>query len=141
MEKVSFLEKCLAKLNLSEDGKVGLAIDAIIKSYQKEIKAYERKIADLTTQEADKLLDMQEVLAELIAEKNETVASIDVTSIQSNEARKSYVNVYTRKVRNAISKVKSQEEAIADYKEAVADTIKDHQEQIDMFKELLAEMD
>lgn len=141
MEKVSFLEKCLAKLNLSEDGKVGLAVDAIIKSYNKEIKAYERKISDLTAQEADRLLDMQEVLAELIAEKNEVVATIDVTNIQSNEARKSYVSIYTRKVRNAISKVKNQEEAIAEYKESVADTIKEYQEQIDMFKELLTEMD
>lgn len=141
MEKVSFLEKCLAKLNLSEDGKVGLAIDAIIKSYNKEIKAYERKIADLTTQESDRLLDMQEILSELVAEKNEVVASIDVTSIQSNEARKAYVGTYTRKVRIAIARVKAQEEAITEYTEAVAATVADHQEQIDMFKELLVEMD
>lgn len=140
MEKVSFISKVLAKLNLNEEGKVGLAVDAITKSYEKEIKAYERKISDTNATATDKLVDMEEVLTELKAEKAEVIATIDVESIKSNEDRKAYVAVYTRKARAAINAVKEQEEDIAAYKEDVAETVKDFQEQITIFQELLAEM-
>lgn len=140
MEKVSFVAKVLAKLNLNEEGKVGLAIDAITKSYEKEIKAYERKIADTNSTAADKLVDMEEVLTELKAEKVEVIATIDVDSIKTNEDRKAYVSVYTRKALNAMRKVTAQEEAIAEYKEDVAETVKGYEEQIAEFKALLAEM-
>lgn len=140
MEKVSFISKVLAKLNLNEEGKVGLAVDAIVKFCEKEVKAYERKISDTNTTAADTLVDMVEHLEELKAEKDEVVATIDVDSIKTNEERKAYVPVYLRKVRAAITAVKEQEEEIASYKEDVAETVKDFQEQIDLFKEVLAEM-
>lgn len=140
MEKVSFVQKVLAKLNLNEEGKVGLAVDAIVKFYEKEVKAYERKISDTNSTAAEKLVDMEEVLSELKAEKAEIIATIDVESIKTNEDRKSYVAVYTRKARAAIQAVKAQEERIKEYKEDVEETISEYKEQIDLFKELLSEM-
>lgn len=141
MNKVSFLDKCLAKLNLSEDSKVGLAIDTIVKQYEKEIKAYERKISDLKAVEVETITDLQDKLAELIEEKIEIVQTIDVSKVKTSEDRKSYVALYTRKIRAAIEAVQNKEEEITNYKEDVAESVKDYQKQIELFKELLAEMD
>lgn len=140
MEKVSFVQKVLAKLNLNEEGKIGLAVDAITKFYEKEVKSYERKISDTNATAAEKLVDMEEVLSELKIEKTEIIATIDVESIKTNEDRKAYISVYTRKARAAINAVKAQEERIKEYKEDVEEAVAEYTEQIDLLKELLAEM-
>lgn len=140
MEKVSFLQKCLAKLNLNEEGKIGLVVDKIKSSYDKQIKAYERKINDLKQTSSEKLVDLQEVRNELIAEKNEIFTTIEVDKIKTNEDRKNYVEIYSKKAVSALDAIKSQDKQIEKYKEQVENQIKEYQEQIDLFKELLNEM-
>lgn len=140
MEKITFVQKCLAKLNLNDEGKIGLAVDKIKSSYEKQIKAYERKISDTKQNETEKLLDMKEVLEELEVEKNEIFTTIDPEKIKTNDDRKSYIDYYTRKVTTALNKVKSQKEEIENYQKQVESQIKEYQEQIDLFKELLEEM-
>lgn len=140
MEKITFVQKCLAKLNLNDEGKIGLAVDKIKSSYEKQIKAYERKISDTKQNETEKLLDMKEVLEELEVEKNEIFTTIDPEKIKTNDDRKSYIHYYTREVTTALNKVKSQKEEIENYQKQVESQIKEYQEQIDLFKELLTEM-
>ena len=140
MEKVTFLQKCLAKLNINEEGKIGLAIDKIKSSYDKQIKAYERKISDLKQTSSEKLLDLQEVRNELITEKDEIFTTIEVDKIKTNEDRKNYVEFYSKKVVAALDAIKSQDKQIEQYKEQVEKEIKEYQKQIDLFKELLNEM-
>ena len=140
MEKITFLQKCLAKLNLNEEGKIGLAIDKIKSSYDKQIKAYERKISDTKQTETEKLFDLREVLQELIIEKNEILTTIEVDKIKTNDDRKNYVEFYTNKAVKALDAIKNKEEEIKVYQEQVQKQIKEYQEQIDLFKELLNEM-
>ena len=89
MEKLSFVEKCVAKLNLTEDSKVKLAADQILKDCEKQIKARERKIADMKSVQEETLVDLNEQLGELIAEKKEVAITIDTKAIDSNESRRS----------------------------------------------------
>lgn len=140
MNKVTFIEKCLAKLNLSDDGKVGLAIDKIINSYEKQIKGYERKISDLKSTESEKLADLNEQLEELILDKNDVVSTIEPDKIRTSEERKAYVEIYSRKVNKALQIVKNKKEEIENYKESVKKEVEGYQEQIDLFKALLEEM-
>ena len=141
MKKLSFVEKCVAKLNLTENSKIELAADQIIKTYEKEIKVRERKIADIKVKEEEDLIDLNEQLEELKIEKAEVATTIDVNSINTNEARRNYVGVYTQKLRAAIDRVKAKETQIEEYKKNVEDKIKVQQTDIDYFKALLAEME
>ena len=141
MKKLSFVEKCVAKLNLTENSKIELAADQIIKTYEKEIKVRERKIADIKVKEEEDLIDLNEQLEELKIEKAEVATTIDVNSITTNEARRNYVGVYTQKLQAAIDRVKAKETQIEEYKKNVEDKIKVQQTDIDYFKALLAEME
>ena len=141
MKKLSFVEKCVAKLNLTENSKIELAADQIIKTYEKEIKIRERKIADIKVKEEEDLIDLNEQLEELKIEKAEVATTIDVNSINTNEARRNYVGVYTQKLQAAIDRVKAKETQIEEYKKNVEDKIKVQQTDIDYFKALLAEME
>ena len=141
MKKLSFVEKCVAKLNLTENSKIELAADQIIKTYEKEIKVRERKIADIKVKEEEDLIDLNEQLEELKIEKAEVATTIDVNSINTNEARRNYVGVYTQKLQAAIDRVKAKETQIEEYEKNVEDKIKVQQTDIDYFKALLAEME
>ena len=141
MKKLSFVQKCVAKLNLTEDSKIELAADQIIKTYEKEIKIRERKISDIKVKEEEDLIDLNEQLAELKGEKAEVATTIDVNSINTNEARRNYVSTYTQKLLAAIDAVKAKETQIEEYKRNVEDKIKVQQTDIDHFKALLAEME
>ena len=141
MKKLSFVEKCVAKLNLTENSKIELAADQIIKTYEKEIKVRERKIADIKVKEEEDLIDLNEQLEELKIEKAEVATTIDVNSINTNEARRNYVGIYTQKLQAAIDRVKAKETQIEEYKKNVEDKIKIQQTDIDYFKALLAEME
>ena len=141
MKKLSFVEKCVAKLNLTENSKIELAADQIIKTYEKEIKTRERKIADIKAKEEEDLIDLNEQLVELQDEKVEVATTIDVNSINTNEARRNYVSVYTNKLQAAIDRVKAKQEQIEGYKKNVEEKVKIQQTDIDYFKALLAEME
>lgn len=141
MKKLSFVEKCVAKLNLTENSKIELAADQIIKTYEKEIKVRERKIADIKVKEEEDLIDLNEQLEELKIEKAEVATTIDINSINTNEARRNYVSTYTQKLQAAIDRVKAKETQIEEYKKNVEDKIKVQQTDIDYFKALLAEME
>ena len=141
MKKLSFVEKCVAKLNLTENSKIELSADQIIKTYEKEIKVRERKIADIKVKEEEDLIDLNEQLEELKIEKAEVATTIDINSINTNEARRNYVGAYTQKLQAAIDRVKAKETQIEEYKKNVEDKIKVQQTDIDYFKALLAEME
>ena len=111
------------------------------RTYEKEIKIRERKIADIKVKEEEDLIDLNEQLEELKIEKAEVATTIDVNSINTNEARRNYVRVYTQKLQAAIDRVKAKEAQIEEYKKNVGYNIKIQQTDIDYFKALLAEME
>jgi uncharacterized protein (DUF305 family) len=140
MKELSFVEKCVAKLKLDDKSLVELAADQIIKTYNKEIKVRERKIADLKAKQEEDLVDLNEQLGELKVEKKDIAVSINLDLIGSNEARRSYVSTYTRNLQSAIDKVVAKEKQIADYKSMVSKSIEAIEQEIAQFKTLLVEM-
>lgn len=140
MKELSFVEKCVAKLKLDDKSLVELAADQIIKTYNKEIKVRERKIADLKAKQEEDLVDLNEQLGELKVEKKDIAVSINLDLIGSNEARRSYVSTYTRNLQSAIDKVVAKEKQIADYKSMVSKSIEAIEQEIAQFKALLVEM-
>lgn len=140
MKELSFVEKCVAKLKLDDKSLVELAADQIIKTYNKEIKVRERKIADLKAKQEEDLVDLNEQLGELKVEKKDIAVSINLDLIGSNEARRSYVSTYTRNLQSAIDKVVAKEKQITDYKSMVSKSIEAIEQEIAQFKALLVEM-
>jgi uncharacterized protein (DUF305 family) len=140
MKELSFVEKCVAKLKLDDKSLVELAADQIIKTYNKEIKVRERKIADLKAKQEEDLVDLNEQLGELKVEKKDIAVSINLDLIGSNEARRSYVSTYTKNLQSAIDKVMAKEKQIADYKSMVSKSIEAIEQEIAQFKALLVEM-
>ena len=139
-KELSFIEKCFAKLKADDNSNIKLAVDQTIKHYKKQITIRERQIADLEVKVKEDLIDFDEQLQEVIAEKNDTAISIDVTKITTNESRKKYVEEYTMMLQGALDKVKAKENQIKKYKENAEAKINSLKEEIEIFNVLLNEM-
>ena len=139
-KELNFIEKCVAKLKADDNSNIKLAVDQTIKHYKKQITIRERQIADLEVKVKEDLIDFDEQLQEVIAEKNDTAISIDVTKITTNESRKRYVEEYTIMLQNALDKVKAKESQIKKYKENAEAKINSLKEEIEIFNVLLNEM-
>ena len=136
----AFVIKCVEKIKASDDNKIKLAANQIVKTYNKEIAARERKIADIKTQEKETLIDFEEQIAELEEEKRDTARTMDIELIGTNTDRKNYVEIYTSKLSYAISNLKAKEKQIEEYKSDVAKNIETLEKEIQQFKDLLSEM-
>ena len=139
-KELNFVEECVAKLKADDNSNIKLAADQIIKSYKKQITIRERQIADLEVRVKEDLIDFEEQLQEVIAEKVDIAISIDITKITTNEARKRYVEEYTYMLQNAIDKVTAKKEQIEKYKKDVETKVEVLKEEIKAFNTLLNEM-
>ncbi len=139
-KELNFIEKCVAKLKADDNSNIKLAVDQTIKHYKKQITIRERQIADLEVKVKEDLIDFDEQLQEVIAEKNDTAISIDITKITTNESRKKYVEEYTMMLQGALDKVKAKENQIKKYKENAEAKINSLKEEIEIFNVLLNEM-
>jgi hypothetical protein len=139
-KELNFLERVVARLKADDNSKINLAVDQIIKDLTKQIKTRERQIVDLNYKRDEQLVDLKEQLQEAIENKTEVAETFDLESITTNEARRAYVNVYTRNLQAAIDNVSYKEKQIEAVKESAENQVKSLQSEIDNFKTLLKEM-
>ena len=136
--EISWSQKVLAKLNLNEEGKIGLFKDSLVKTWEKAITVRKREIAQLKEKEAEKVESMNEVLDELTDEMNEVFITVNPEKIKTREARIDYIGSFDAKCNEAVRKVKKQEEDIKATKEYTASVIKLKEQEIEVFENKLS---
>lgn len=135
---ISWSQKVLAKLNLNEEGKVGLFRDSLVKTWEKAIAVRKREITQIKEKEAETLESMNEVLDELKEEMNDTFITVDPEKIKTRDQRVDYIALFDRKCNEAVAKVKAQEESIEETKKHNAERIKLKEQEIEVFENKLS---
>lgn len=135
---ISWSQKVLAKLNLNEEGKVGLFRDSLVKTWEKAITVRKREIAQIKEKEVELLESMNEVLDELKEEMNDTFITVDPEKIKTRDSRIDYIDSFDRKCNEAVAKVKAQEESIEETKKHNAERIKLKEQEIEVFENKLS---
>lgn len=112
VKKSSWIEKVLAKLNLSEEGKVGLMQERLIKYYKEEKRKIEANIETITRNYTRDMETAEEELLEIKEAEDAAFIDLDLDKVNTVESRKAYIAVLDRQFNEAIKARKGKEDEI-----------------------------
>ena len=138
VEKVSAItwaEKVLAKLNLSDKGKIGLFGDKLNSEWSKQIRNKKREIEILNTQMEDELIEANEKLVDMKEDYLDAFLNVNTSKIETSDARTAYVDVFTQNLVTKKNRVLVQEQEIQDIKTSYEEDINTLKEQIELLEE------
>ena len=138
VEKVSAItwaEKVLAKLNLSDKGKIGLFGDKLNAEWSKQIRNKKREIEVLNTQMEDELIEANEKLVDMKEDYLDAFLNVNTSKIETSDARTAYVDVFTQNLVTKKNRVLAQEQEIQDIKTSYEEDINTLKEQIELLEE------
>ena len=138
VEKVSAItwaEKVLAKLNLSDKGKIGLFGDKLNSEWSKQIRNKKREIEVLNTQMEDELIEANEKLVDMKEDYLDAFLNVNTSKIETSDARTAYVDVFTQNLVTKKNRVLAQEQEIQDIKTSYEEEINTLKEQIELLEE------
>jgi hypothetical protein len=138
VEKVSTItwaEKVLAKLNLSDKGKIGLFGDKLNSEWSKQIRNKKREIEVLNTQMEDELIEANEKLVDMKEDYLDAFLNVNTSKIETSDARTAYVEAFTQNLVTKKNRVLAQEQEIQDIKTSYEEEINTLKEQIDLLEE------
>ena len=87
MSQISWEDKVLARLNLSEKGKVGLFGDKLRSEWSKQIRNKKREIEVLNTQMEDELIEANEKLVDMKEDYLDAFLNVNTSKIETSDAR------------------------------------------------------
>mgnify|MGYP000916898900 FL=1 len=138
VEKVSAItwaEKVLAKLNLSDKGKIGLFGDKLNSEWSKQIRNKKREIEVLNTQMEDDLIEANEKLVDMKEDYLDAFLNVNTSKIETSDARTAYVSTFTQNLVDKKGRVLAQEQEIQDIKTSYEEDINILKEQIELLEE------
>ena len=135
MSQISWEDKVLARLNLSEKGKVGLFGDKLRSEWSKQIRNKKREIEVLNTQMEDELIEANERLQDIKEDYLDAFLNVNTSKIETSDARTAYVESFTQNLVYKKNAILAQEQEIKDIKSSYEEDIKELQEQIDLLEE------
>ena len=138
VEKVSAItwaQKVLAKLNLSDAGKIGLFGDKLNSEWSKQIRNKKREIEVLNTQMEDELIEANEKLVDMKEDYLDAFLNVNTSKIETSDARTAYVDVFTQNLVTKKNRVLAQEQEIQDIKTSYEEEINTLKEQIELLEE------
>lgn len=138
VEKVSAItwaEKVLAKLNLSDKGKIGLFGDKLNSEWSKQIRNKKREIEVLNTQMEDDLIEANEKLVDMKEDYLDAFLNVNTSKIETSDARTAYVSTFTQNLVDKKNRVLAQEQEIQDIKTSYEEDINFLKEQIELLEE------
>lgn len=138
VEKVSAItwaEKVLAKLNLSDKGKIGLFGDKLNSEWSKQIRNKKREIEVLNTQMEDELIEANEKLVDMKEDYLDAFLNVNTSKIETSDARTAYVSTFTQNLVDKKNRVLAQEQEIQDIKTSYEEDINTLKEQIELLEE------
>ena len=129
--EITWASKVMARLNLSEEGKVGLFGDKLKRVIEKRIIDKEEEVAKLERQLKNTMIEMNEQLNEVKDEYSDAFITIDLTRITDTDSRKAYAEPFV----NALMKKKN---AVINFVQKIEDTKNSYDKQIKEFKDSVA---
>ena len=138
VEKVSAItwaDKVLAKLNLSDKGKIGLFGDKLNAEWSKQIRNKKREIEVLNTQMEDELIEANEKLVDMKEDYLDAFLNVNTFKIETSDARTAYVEAFTQNLVTKKNRVLAQEQEIQDIKTSYEEEINTLKEQIELLEE------
>jgi len=135
MSQISWEDKVLARLNLSEKGKVGLFGDKLRSEWSKQIRNKKREIEVLNTQMEDELIEANEKLVDMKEDYLDAFLNVNTSKIETSDARTAYVDVFTQNLVTKKNRVLAQEQEIQDIKTSYEEDINTLKEQIELLEE------
>jgi len=138
---VTWVQKVLARLDLNDEGKVGLFGDTLKREWKKLIRDNQRQIALAETELDDKLVDLNEKLIDLKEEYENSFTEVDTNEIDTSTDRKDYVKSFTRIITARKNAVLELEGEIADTRDSFKARIDEHNKKIKELEELLSYLD
>lgn len=138
VEKVSAItwaDKVLAKLNLSDKGKIGLFGDKLNAEWSKQIRNKKREIEVLNTQMEDELIEANEKLVDMKEDYLDAFLNVNTSKIETSDARTAYVSTFTQNLVDKKNRVLAQEQEIQDIKTSYEEDINTLKEQIELLEE------
>ena len=138
VEKVSAItwaDKVLAKLNLSDKGKIGLFGDKLNAEWSKQIRNKKREIEVLNTQMEDELIEANEKLVDMKEDYLDAFLNVNTSKIETSDARTAYVETFTQNLVYKKNGVLAQEQEIQDIKTSYEEDINILKEQIELLEE------
>lgn len=121
----------LAKLNITERGKIENFFMKQRSELNKEIRDLTKNKKTLIDDHQDELEDLDEKLADALVEINEAYSAVTIENISSNEKAKAFSDTYWANIEEAEQRVESIKDLITDSKEDFQDEIEEIDAQID----------
>lgn len=132
---ITWAEKVLAKLNLSDKGKIGLFGDKLNAEWSKQIRNKKREIEVLNTQMEDDLIEANEKLVDMKEDYLDAFLNVNTSKIETSDARTAYVSTFTQNLVDKKGRVLAQEQEIQDIKTSYEEDINILKEQIELLEE------
>ena len=129
--EITWASKVMARLNLSEEGKVGLFGDKLKRVIEKRIIDKEEEVAKLERQLKNTMIEMNEQLNEVKDEYSDAFITIDLTRITDTDSRKAYADPF---VNNLMQK----KNAVINFIQKIEDTKNSYDKQIEELKDSIA---
>ena len=131
VSEITWASKVMARLNLSEEGKVGLFGDKLKRVIEKRIIDKEEEVAKLERQLKNTMIEMNEQLNEVKDEYSDAFITIDLTRITDTDSRKAYAEPFV----NALMQKKN---AVINFVQKIEDTKNSYDKQIKELKDSVA---
>lgn len=110
MTKLNIVQKVLALLNITEEGKIENFFMKQRKSLEKDIKNLNKNLDTLEDQYKDAIDELNDKIEDARVRVNEAYTSIKVEDIDSNEKANHFADVYWSRVVISESEIKKLEE-------------------------------
>lgn len=136
--EITWASKVMARLNLSEEGKVGLFGDKLKRVIEKRIIDKEEEVAKLERQLKNTMIEMNEQLNEIKDEYSDAFITIDLTRITDTDSRKAYADPFVNNLMHKKNAVINFIQKIEDTKNSYDKQIKDLKDSIAAYEEFLS---
>ena len=138
---VTWVQKVLARLDLNDEGKVGLFGDTLKREWKKAIRDNQRQISQIETELEDKLIDLNEKLVDLKEDYINSFEEVNVDKIDTSTNRKDYVKEFTKDIVSRKNTMLTLEGEISDTKDSYKARIEKHNEKIKELEEFLSHVE
>lgn len=130
MTKLNIVQKVLALLNITEEGKIENFFMKQRKSLEKDIKNLNKNLDTIKDQHQDAIDELNEKIEDAKVRVNEAYTSIKVEDIDTNEKANNFADVYWGRIEIAEGEVERLEKQKEESKKSNTELIEDIQKEI-----------
>lgn len=130
MTKLNIVQKVLALLNITEEGKIENFFMKQRKSLEKDIKNLNKNLDTLEDQHKDAIDELNEKIEDARVRVNEAYTSIKVENIDTNEKANEFADLYWNRIEIAESEVERLEKLKEESKKSNTELIENIQKEI-----------